>query len=89
VLVAYTTPAARVEAFRLASELRRAGIAATASTGGRSLKAQMRHADGIGARYAAIIGERELAEGMVTLKHLDTGDQELVAMADVARRMSA
>ncbi len=88
VLVAYTIPAARIEAFRLASELRRAGIAATASTGERSLKAQMRHADGIGARFAAIIGERELAEGMVTLKRLDTGDQELVAMADVAGRVS-
>jgi len=87
VLVAYTTPAARVEAFRLASELRRAGVAATASTGERSLKAQMRHAGGIGARHAAIIGERELAEGMVTLKRLDTGDQELVAMADVAGRV--
>jgi histidyl-tRNA synthetase len=87
VLVAYTTPAARVEAFRLASDLRRAGIAATASTGERSLKAQMRHADGIGARYAAIIGERELADGAVTLKRLDTGAQELVAMGDVAVRV--
>jgi histidyl-tRNA synthetase len=86
VLIAYQTPAARTEAFRLASELRRAGIAATASTGERSLKAQMRHADGIGARYAAIIGERELAEGVVTLKRLDTGEQELVSMADVAGR---
>jgi histidyl-tRNA synthetase len=79
VLVAYTTPAARVEAFRLASDLRRAGK--------RSLKAQMRHAGGIGARYAAIIGERELADGMVTLKRLDTGDQELVAMGNVAARV--
>jgi len=49
----------------------------------------MRHADGIGARYAAIIGERELADGMVTLKHLDTGDQEFVAMGDMAERLSA
>ena len=89
VLVAYQTPAARTEAFRLASELRRAGIAATASTGERSLKAQMRHADGIGAKWAAIIGERELAQGMVTLKRLDTGEQELVEMADVAGRVGA
>ncbi|HSP55337.1 MAG TPA: histidine--tRNA ligase [Dehalococcoidia bacterium] len=86
VLVAYTTPAARVEAFRLASDLRRAGVPATASAGERSLKAQMRHADGIGARYAAIIGERELAEGMVTLKRLDTGEQELVSIRDMAGR---
>lgn len=88
VLVAYTTPAARVEAVRLASELRRAGVPALASTGERSLKAQMRHADGIGARYVAIIGERELAEGMVTLKRLDTGEQSLVSAGDVARQVS-
>lgn len=89
VLVAYATSAGRVEAFRLASELRRAGIAATASTGGRSLKAQMRHADNIGARYAAIIGERELAEGMVTLRRLDTGEQSVMSMGDVAGKVAA
>jgi len=88
VLVAYTTPAARVEAFRVASELRRAGIAALASTGERSLKAQMRHADGIGARYAAIIGERELAEGTVTLRRLETGEQLLIPVAEIAGRVA-
>ena len=40
VYVAVQTPAARVPAFRLASELRRAGITALVGTGERSLKAQ-------------------------------------------------
>jgi histidyl-tRNA synthetase len=46
--------------------------------GGRSLKAQLRHADALGARYAAILGDQELARGEVTLKDLRTGDQRSV-----------
>ena len=49
----------------------------------------MRHAGALGAEYVAIIGERELREGSVTLKRLDDGEQELVAMADVVARVTA
>jgi len=89
VYVAIQTPEARVAAFRLASELRRAGIPTTAGTADRSLKSQMRHADALGADYVAILGERELRENSVTLKRLSDGEQELVAMTDVAQRMTA
>jgi len=87
VYIAVQTPEARVRAFQLASELRRAGIAAQAGAAGRSLKSQMRHADGLGAEYVAIIGERELREDSATLKRLTTGEQETVAVADVAGRV--
>jgi histidyl-tRNA synthetase len=87
VYVAIQTAEARVQAFRLASELRRAGIAATAGAAHRSLKSQMRHADSLGAEYVAIIGERELRDGSVTLKRLATGEQQAVALADVAGRV--
>ncbi|MDO8615380.1 MAG: histidine--tRNA ligase [Dehalococcoidia bacterium] len=87
VYVVVQTPAARVPAFRLASDLRRAGVSAVAGSSERSLKAQMRHADALGAVYAAILGERELAEGTVALKHLADGTQETVALAEVAERV--
>lgn len=87
VYVAHQTPAARVAAFRLASDLRRAGIGAVCAGGDRSLKSQMRHAGALGAAYAAIIGERELAQGAVTLKRLADGAQETVAVTDVAARV--
>jgi len=87
VYVAAQTPAARVPAFRLASELRRAGIWAIAATGDRSLKAQMRHADALGAAYVAILGENELAENTVTLRQLSDGTQETVPLADLASRV--
>jgi len=87
VYVAVQSPDARVSAFHLASELRRAGIPALVGAGERSLKAQMRHADALGARYAAILGERELAAGSVTLKNLVTGDQETAPIGDVGARV--
>ncbi len=86
VFVAFQTAAARNQAFRLASDLRRAGIAALAAAE-RSLKAQMRQADALGAAYAAITGQRELEEGTVTLRRLSDGSQETVPIADVAQRV--
>jgi histidyl-tRNA synthetase len=87
VYVAVQSPPARVAAFRLASELRRSGIPTIVGAGERSLKAQLGHADKIGASYAAIIGERELTDGSVTLKHLATGTQETVPVTSVRERI--
>jgi len=84
VYISVQTADARVPAFSLASELRRAGIASLMGSGERSLKAQMRAADAHRARYAAILGARELAEGSVTIRHLANGTQETVAKARVA-----
>jgi histidyl-tRNA synthetase len=70
VYVALAKPERRRTAFALAHEARRAGMAAQLETAGRSVKGQLKHADRIGARYVAIVGE----DG-VTLKNMETGDQ--------------
>jgi len=88
VFVAFQMAEARPAAFRLASGLRRAGIAAVVAAGERSLKAQMRQADALGAEYAAVIGRRELAEGAAALRRLSDGHQETVPLADVAGRIT-
>ena len=75
VYVAWQTPAARTAALRLASQLRREGVAALVASGDRSLKSQMRQADALGARYAVIIGQRELDAGTVTLRRLADSHQ--------------
>jgi histidyl-tRNA synthetase len=67
----------------LLRELRAAGIAADRAVEDRPLGAQLRMADRGGARYAAILGEREAEAGIVTLRRLDDGTQEEVARADV------
>jgi len=87
VYIAVQTPAARVPAYRLASELRRAGISTLAAAGERSLKAQMRAAAAHGAAYAAILGERELTEGTVTLRRLADGTQDTIALADIVSHL--
>jgi histidyl-tRNA synthetase len=87
VYVAVQTPSARIPAFRLASDLRGAGISVVTAAGERSLKAQMRHADALGAVYVAILGENELAENAATLRQLSDGTQETVPLADIAPRV--
>jgi histidyl-tRNA synthetase len=70
VYVAHTSETARREAVKMAHDLRARDISAVVGGDGRSLKAQLRHADALGARYAVIIGDQELARGEVTLKDL-------------------
>src|SRR5262249_1715058 len=73
-------------AIKLARELRRKGRLVIMG-GGRSLRAQMRQANALGARYALILGQEELAAGTVTLRDLAGQAQEVVPMAGVAARL--
>lgn len=69
-------------ALALTHELREAGLRADRSFDGRSMKAQMRAANRSGARLALIVGEQEQAEGSVTLRDLERGEQERVSRPD-------
>ncbi|MEX2203452.1 MAG: histidine--tRNA ligase [Actinomycetota bacterium] len=67
----------------LVRELRASGVAAEAALEGRPLGAQLRTADRAGAAYAAILGDRELESGTVTVRRLADGAQEEVPLTDV------
>lgn len=69
---------ARVEAVKLAAVLRDAGISVISSSGERSLKAQLRHANAAGAKYVAIIGEDEVKAGVIMLRNMETSEQHLM-----------
>jgi histidyl-tRNA synthetase len=89
--VVYVAPIgaiARQAAMRLAAQLRSSGISAVLGVGDRSLRAHLRSADALGARYAAILGETELAEGMVTLRNMRSSEQQKVAMQNVSRAVA-
>jgi len=88
VYVAWQGAEARLPAFRLASDLRRQGIAAMAATGDRSLRAQMRQADARGIPYVAVLGPREVQAGTVTLRRLADGHQESVPLSQLAQRLA-
>jgi histidyl-tRNA synthetase len=66
--------------FGAVTQLRRAGVSADLVFGGKGIKAAMKAADRSGARYAVVAGERDLADGVVQLKDLSSGDQTPVAL---------
>jgi len=70
----------------LCDELRRAGLGADRAYDGRSMKAQMKKADGSGAVVALIVGDQEVADGTVVVKDLRTGEQEAVSRDVVVER---
>jgi len=57
----------------LVSGLRRLGVGAQRDIMGRGLKAQMKYADKIGARYSCVVGGNEIETAKVTLKNMQTG----------------
>ncbi|PRH76959.1 histidine--tRNA ligase [Streptomyces solincola] len=78
---------ARRTLFGLVTELRRAGVAADFAYGARGLKGAMKSAHRSGARYALVAGERDLADGVVQLKDMESGEQQAVALAEVVDRL--
>ncbi|MFH9074872.1 histidine--tRNA ligase [Streptomyces alboflavus] len=74
---------ARRVLFAKVTELRRAGVAADFSYGGKGLKGAMKNANRSGARFTVVAGERDLAEGVVQLKDMESGEQEAVAVDEV------
>jgi histidyl-tRNA synthetase len=76
---------ARARGARLVEELRAAGVSVATAFEERPLKAQLKMADRAGAAFAAILGEREIAEGVVTLRRLHDGVQKTVDATEVAR----
>lgn len=63
--------------------LRKSGVKADCDTVERSVKAQMKYANKIGAKYSVILGDSELESGKVQLKEMETGEAEEVAVADL------
>ncbi|OGV69444.1 MAG: histidine--tRNA ligase [Lentisphaerae bacterium RIFOXYB12_FULL_65_16] len=73
----------------LASTLRRQGIRVMAETTGRSIKAQMRTANKLGAGIVLLLGEQEKAKGVVTGKTMATGEQQEVPLTELASWVKA
>ncbi len=81
-------PADTATRLRVATDLRAAGIAARADLSRRKLGKQLESAAKERAHFVVIIGD-ELADGNVQLKDLEAGSQQLVALADLARKLAS
>ena len=75
--------AASLEAMRIVSDLRANGVSAQTDVVGRSLKAQMKFADKIGAKYTMVLGDNEIAEGKAKIKNMATGEASETELADL------
>jgi histidyl-tRNA synthetase len=73
----------------LAAQLRRAGLRVDLAYGGRGLKGAMKAADRSGARYAVVLGERDLEAGTAAVKDLVSGEQQSVPLDGVLDHLVA
>ncbi|MCK4459879.1 MAG: ATP phosphoribosyltransferase regulatory subunit, partial [Methanosarcinales archaeon] len=75
------------DAIRVAGRLRAdGGVRTTIDISGRKFGQQLKHADAIDADYAVIVGAKEVEAGMVTLRDMRTGEQEMIGLeAAIAR----
>ncbi|MEU9458796.1 histidine--tRNA ligase [Streptomyces sp. NPDC058322] len=74
---------ARRVLFGVVTQLRREGVAADFAYGNRGLKGAMKSANRSGARFTIVAGERDLADGAVQLKDMESGEQTAVPLSDV------
>jgi histidyl-tRNA synthetase len=87
--LAIADAAAEGRAMTLARELRRGGVTVITGAAGRSMRSQMRQANASGARFALVLGEKELADGTVSVRDLAAQSQESLPAAGVLRRIRA
>lgn len=80
--------AAANEAFVLMNRLQRRGIHAEMDFGGKSLKAQMRRAGKLGARFVLILGDEELANRQAQLRDMDAGSQAPIALNGIDQALA-
>lgn len=73
----------RLKAFEIANSLRLKGVSAECDHMSRSVKAQFKYADKLGAKYTAVIGESEMASGACNLKRMSDGQIFPTAFADI------
>lgn len=89
VFVATLGERAQSSALALARDLRNQGLTCLADVRGGSLKSQLRRANSLAARFACILGDTEIEQGVVMLKDLDAQSQDAVPRAGVADAIKA
>lgn len=73
---------------KLATQVRRAGISAEVYPDSVKMKKQMAYANAHQVPYVALIGESEMAEGRISLKNMQTGEQSSVTIEELIAQLS-
>lgn len=78
----------KIPAFTFCQALRDLGVKADSDLAGRSLKAQFKFADKIGARYVALVGGEEYERGVIKLRDMKTKEEEELPIDTAAIRIA-
>jgi histidyl-tRNA synthetase len=70
---------AKKQSLRLVMDFNRWGISATGAFSKESLKAQLKYADKISAKLAIIVGSREVFDGTVIIRDMESGVQDTIS----------
>lgn len=89
VFIARASAEVATEVFRVAAELRAAGVATELDHQGRSLKAQFKVADRLGARFVVVLGPDELAAREAIVREMATGEERKVPLASLVPHVVA
>lgn len=73
----------KIESIKLVNSLRERGIKAECDHMDKSVKAQMKYANKIGATYTVILGDTEITEGKAKLKRMEDGTQIEIALDNI------
>jgi histidyl-tRNA synthetase len=75
--------------FKIAAEVRKAGISAELELAGRKLTKALEHANSIGVELVALAGPREFGSGLVLLRDMKSGEQETVRVEELAKKLKS
>ncbi|MBI5681126.1 MAG: histidine--tRNA ligase [Methanobacterium sp.] len=77
----------RKESFKITQNLRRNGISADVDLARKKIKKVLAYADNLGVKYVVLVGARDIADGKVALKDMESGDQELIDLDRLSQEL--
>lgn len=80
--VAVMGESASLKSFEIIKAVRSCGLIAETDIVGRGLRAQMKYADKIGAKFSMVLGENEIEQGKAVIKNMSSGEQTEIVLDD-------
>ncbi len=80
--VAVMGESASLKSFEIIKAVRSCGLIAETDVVGRGLRAQMKYADKIGAKFSMVLGDNEIEQGKAVVKNMSSGEQTEIVLDD-------
>lgn len=80
--VAVMGESASLKSFEIIKAVRSCGLIAETDIVGRGLRAQMKYADKIGAKFSMVLGDNEIEQGKAVIKNMSNGEQTEIVLDD-------